>query len=327
MNLSIGRIQKTKPYLFADAIEVACAFGGESPVSKTDAFSLIQNAVAPGEESLDVDEPDLDDDNVADDAGGVEINKRIQSYIDECFRQIEYRTREFGDSYPFAIEGESVSLKTALAPSQKLYLLLLASSRIRTFSKYSGMKQRLADAFEMISKSCLKNIVPSTAEVIGFGPNSADRNSKFGTNLVEALPKLAEFMGMNLKNDWQSHVKPQGDLGIDLVGVQKLDDNQGGWSVFLGQCAAHEEAESWHKKRAEAKIEFYSYAFSYSVQSQAVLFIPVCFRQPNGRWAEERYTDAVILMDRVRILRQIANDDEIAGAASDFLAEHLELAG
>lgn len=120
VELAIGRVQKTKPYLFADAIEVLCAFDNKSSFSKADAFTLLQEAVVPAEESLEVDEPDLDDNNFDDSLGGVEITERLQGYIDECFRQLEYRAVEFGDDYPFEVSNETIWLKDGLVSKQNL---------------------------------------------------------------------------------------------------------------------------------------------------------------------------------------------------------------
>lgn len=323
IEIAIGRVQKTKPYLFADAIEVLCAFDNKTPFSKADAFTLIQEAVVSAEESLEFDEPDLDDNNYDDNLGGVEITERVQGYIDECFRQLEYRAAEFGDDYPFEVSNEAISLKNVLISKQNLYIAILAASRIRTFVGTKGSKQKLADLFEILSARALKSLLPDTAEIVGFGPNSNDRKNKFGKNLKDAIPRLAKFMGLDLCHGWENHLQPQGDANIDLVGVQQLDQNEGGWNIFVAQCAAHEEPKTWQAKRSEASISTYHYLFSYSVAWQSVLFIPGCFRQSNGKWAERRYVDSVILIDRVRLLRLIEIDADFDAEISKILNEAL----
>ncbi|MEO0369111.1 MAG: hypothetical protein AAF197_10055 [Pseudomonadota bacterium] len=292
-------------------------------MSKTDAYSLLLNAVSPGEEALDADEQDLDDDNLDDELDGTEKNELLQGQVDECFRQIEYRVAAFGDHYPFVLEQGSLSLKQNLTAHQQFYLILLAASRTRTFNSITGFKQRLADVFEAQSLFCLKQMLPDEADVVSFGPTSEDRQQRFGSNLLDALPRLAKLMGVEMTNGWDQDLSPQGDAGIDLVGVQKLDTSQGGWNVFLAQCAAHEEASSWSKKRAEAKLSFYHYLFSYSVESQGVLFIPGCFRQANGKWAQRRYTDGVIVMDRLRLMRIISDCDNLPDAFEEFFDQNL----
>jgi hypothetical protein len=323
VELAIGRVQKTKPYLFADAIELICAFDSQSPFSKTDAFTLLQEAVVSAEESLELDEPDLDDNNYDDNLGGVEITERVQGYIDECFRQFEYRQEEFGDDYPFEVTNEAINIKDGLSSRQNLYLAILATSRIRTFNRITGSKQKLADLFEILSAKALNNLLPDTATIVSFGPNSFDRKKKFGTNLRDAIPKLAKFMGLELTNGWDANLQPQGDARIDLVGVQELDQSEGGWNVFVAQCAAHEEPKTWNPKRIETRIDTYHYLFSYSVAWQPVLFIPGCFRQSNGKWADRRYVDSVILIDRVRLLRLIEADSDFDTKISKILNEAL----
>ncbi len=327
VELDIGRLQKTKPYLLADALEILCGFGAASPVSKTDAYTLVQTSVIPAEEALNSDDPDFDDDNYSDelDLDGAAINEKVQGYIDECFRQLEYRIAEFGEAYPFDVNAESIALKHEISESQKTYLALLAASRIRTFESIPGFKQMAADLFELICRDSLRELMHPSAEVASFGPNSDDRLNKFGTNLLDAIPKLAKFLGMETANGWDTNLAAQGDAGIDLVGVQRLDENQGGWNVYIGQCAAHEEATSWSKKRAEADFSFYHYLFTYSVKPHAVLFIPSCYRQPNGKWADRRHADNVILMDRVRILKSFKESSPAGALVAQFLDQNLQL--
>lgn len=325
MDISLGRVQKTQPHLFSDAIEILCAYGNESPISETSAYSLLLNSVSPAEESVDEETSDIDDDNFDDRIDGAERNSKLQQYVEECFRHLEFRVAAFGENYPFHMKDGAIFVKKNISDHHKLYLILLASARCRSFGSVSGMKQKLADFFEEICLICLKKMLPEGSDVVGFGPNSPDRRNRFGTNLLHALPSLAEMMGIDLASGWQKNMSSSGDAGIDLVGAQKLDEWQGGWNVFLAQCAAHEEAESWQKKRAEANLSFYHYLFSYSVLPQAVLFIPGCFRQADGSWANRRYTDGVILMDRLRLMRIAAEYECLPDSVGTFFGANLEV--
>jgi len=318
--IDFGRVPKTKPYLFADALEIWAGLSNHGPVSKTDAHSLILTSVTDATELLDIDEPDLDDNEYPDGDSGSEISSREQRYIDECYRQLEYRINEFSDVYPFTLQSEVLKLKDDLSDLNMLYLFLLLASRSRTFGGNRGLTQRIANVFEEVCKDSLQKLMNSDARVIMFGPTSEDRGALFDSNLRRALPKLASFMGMTMAPDWSpSAEKAQGDGKIDLVGVQRLDQAQGGWNVFIGQCAAMEEEKNWEPKRAQADIKFHASRFHFTVPAQAVMFIPVCFRQPDGLWVNKGSADNVILMDRVRILRNFGGDEDSVEKVREFI--------
>ncbi|QNM82401.1 hypothetical protein H8M03_10335 [Sphingomonas sabuli] len=321
MQIDLGRVDKTQPHLFADTLEIVCVATG-GPVSATDAMGLIATSVAPAEEGLSRDEPDLNDDGVPDEEATSITAERHAIYVEECFRQLEYRGGAFGAAYPFQVDGNLLKLSERYNPLQCLYLFLLYASRTRTFRNTRGLAQELADYFELISRDVLRKLMPSAADVIMFGPNSDDRRKRFHTDLRTALPMLAKFMGMQMAPDWKSEDEAaQGDASIDLVGVQKLDDGQGGWNVFLGQCAAHEKHDSWKKKRAEADLDYHRSRFHTKVRTQSVLFVPGCFRQTNGEWVNKAAADNVILMDRLRILRALQDQDPAVLSSCWFLRE------
>jgi len=324
MTIVIGRVAKTKAHSFADTLEILCAFDGQSPYSETDAYSLISTAAQTADEAPQVDDPDVDDNGIVDGEDGAEINARLQGYVDECYRQLAFRIQAFGESYPFSLEKNLLTLKSPLTVSQKVYLVLLAASRSRSFSGegFKGFPQRIADLFEFISRDAMINLLPGGASVVMFGPNAQDRKDNFDSDLRKALPVLSKFMGMRLTEGWNGELKAQGDVGLDLIGVQPLDEFQGGWNVFIGQCAAQEDEATWQKKRAEARIDFFSWLFSSSVPSQAVLFIPVCYRQPDGTWANRRHCDAVIMIDRLRFIHILDSGVPSAAMAEEFLRQH-----
>jgi hypothetical protein len=127
-------------------------------------------------------------------------------------------------------------------------------------------------------------------------------------------------MGIHMAPDWsESDEAAQGDASIDLVGVQKLDDSMGGWNVYLGQCAAHEKHETWEKKRLEADLDYHKARFHAKVRAQAVLFVPTFFRQSSGEWVDKSAAANVILMDRLRIISAVNDDDPSVAQSCTFL--------
>lgn len=324
IQIDYGRLEENRPHLFADALEIMCAFDTGGPVSEADATSLLVQSFRTANETLNADEEDLDDNGYDDDLGSAEITERQQELVDDAFSQLSFRFETFGDSYPFVLKPEGLRLRDdPLTNLQKVYLFLLAASRIRSFKGVRGLKQKLAGAFEWLSKDVLECLLPPSADVVIFGANSEERKARFGTNLKEALPKLAKFMGMELGPRWDPDERAaQGDASIDLVGVEKLDDLENGWHVIIGQCAAYEDENGWQKKRSEADLGYIRSVFAYSVLPQSVLFVPGCYRKNEGTWPKAWLADNVILMDRVRMLRKLEETGVGVRHSIELLAKH-----
>lgn len=321
IKINLGRIYKTKPHLLADTAEILCMSNG-GPVAHTDVIGLITGSVAPAEEAMNADEPDQDDDGLPDKDSSATKSERNSGYAEDCFMQLEYRAGAFGSAYPFEVDGLTLRLKKTHDPLHCLYFFLLCASRNRSFQGKKGLTQSIADYFEVVSKDALARMMPNDADVVMFGPNSADRATRFDTNLRQALPMLAKFMGINMAPEWNpDDEQAQGDASIDLVGVQRLDAWKGGWNLFLGQCAAQELHQDWKRKRSEADLDYHSARFHSTVRAQAVLFVPGCFRQANGDWADKNAAANVILMDRLRIISVIQEGDPSVAGSCWFLQE------
>ena len=319
--IDFGRVHRNRPHLFADAVEIMCVFGEIGYVSKVDALTLGETSIRPADELLDLDEEDLDEDEFPDDLPSAGIVEKLQAEVDDCFEQLEYRAACLGDCYPFVVDGENLSLKAEISSEQFLYIFLLSASRTRTFKGSKGLTQKIASQFEEVCKGALPGLMPPSSEIVAFGSGSVDRRERFGTDLHEAVENLASFMGMGLVAGWNEGESKQGDGGIDLVGVQRLDETEGGWNVYIGQCAAQEDEHSWEKKRSEADIDYYRSWFVPKVKSVPVMFVPVCFRTSSGRWVNARFTDNVIFMDRVRIIGQLSDRNYAGEQLISFLRD------
>lgn len=313
----IGRVPHTKPHLLADTAEIALAYGEYEQMSQTDILTIIRTASKTADELLPLDEEDIDDNEYSDDLDGSQITDREQGYVEECFRQIEFRSAAFGAAYPFDHSDETLTLKEEITPIQKIYLLLLACSRVRSF-KGKGITQKLADAFEEISAACMKYLMPESSEIYMFGPNFRDKNI-FPGGLQEALQVLTSRMGMRLKTGWEKNYGSSGDGKLDLVAICRLDDHAPGFHVLIGQCASMENENDWQKKRSEALLSFQSAAFDFLVEPQGVLFIPVCFRQPDGDWVNGNNVSRVITLDRLRIISLLNNESDLGGFADELM--------
>lgn len=301
----LGRIEATREHLFADTLEIAVAFTVGDPISLTDAIGLIDQSPKAQDELLNVQDADVDDDDYPDDLGEPEIKGRVQAYAENAFRHIEYRAAMLGDTYPYDIGGEVLTIKPKLTAANNLYLLLLACSRTRTFKSQKGLVQKLADCFEDISAGCLREMISPHGQVYMFGPNSEDRKSIFGSALADAIPALARKLGMDIAPGWKAPTGASGDGKIDIVGVYDFGDTARGFKVVVGQCASIEDEKNWQKKRQEADLMTKTGTFHFLVCPTPTLFFPTFYRSSSGDWINPDMVAGVVPIDRFRIIKTL----------------------
>ncbi|MEO1639888.1 MAG: hypothetical protein AAFU41_11660 [Pseudomonadota bacterium] len=306
----LGRIEATREHLFADTLETSIAFGAEETISLTDSIGLLNSSPKSQDELLNAEDEDLDDNDFPDDLGEPEISGRLQGYAENAFRHMEYRSAILGDAYPFEIKAEVLSLRPVLSASHKLYLLLLACARTRSFRSTKGMTQRIADCFEEISAECLRVMISPHGKVYMFGPSSDDRKNIFGSALATALPVLARKMGMDMAPRWAAPAGASGDGKIDIIGVYDFGDTAQGYKVVVGQCASMEDEKNWQKKRQEADLATKTGTFHFLVCPTPTLFFPSFYRSSNGDWINPDMVSGVIPIDRYRILKTISHIGE-----------------
>jgi hypothetical protein len=70
--------------------------------------------------------------------------------------------------------------------------------------------------------------------------------------------------------------------------------------VFFGQCAAQQH--HWPEKRFEAHYATHERFMSFFHKPGVFLFIPVCYRGPDGNWVDT-VAHATILVDRLRLVK------------------------
>jgi len=305
--IDIGPVHPSRPHLFADAIETLILFGGQSPFSQTDAFSLMNQSPTSAEDVIGSLEDDRDDDDHPDDISTSEITKNKQKKIDEAFAQFQFRARAFGEAYPFRIdENQNLSLNADLAGGMITYAFLLGCSRLRSFGN-ARARTYMADCFEDLCAISLEGVLAPHAEIIRFGPTS-DQRAELGTSMKKAIPALAARIGATVSQHWHADEEtPQGDGGIDLIAIVPLDDQPNKVSekwTLVGQCAACERSGDWEHKIMSA-YRGLTKRMKFRHQPSNALFIPGAYRKTDGGLPDSTKDEGVLLMDRVRIMHNI----------------------
>lgn len=244
--------------------------------------------------------------------------------LDDCFAHLAWRASAFEEHYPFTLNAERViTAPDDLSSPKRLYVLLLICSNLPFFDKRDGS---LTDVFERISLLALKGIFPTTATVRAFGKNSSEyKGAKY-----ERINQLAQDLGGagGCKPD-TFRLKDTGDGGIDLVAWLQLDEfEKRNMPTALAQCAC--SRNDWSGKQTEiSQTRLGSYIHASSPWME-ILFMPHSFRDNHGCWAVLGDIGMTIILDRLRIIKQIGTNIDWAAINPpklfhDFLKERLDL--
>ncbi|MEQ6971233.1 hypothetical protein [Pectobacterium polaris] len=304
MNFKIGEVLPNTPHLYSDLAELIAVinYTGRNDLHKNDLLSLSSQS------STSVDEAEQEDRELREEASDAERNDRLERQIEDVWTHLEFRQSFLGDSYPFEVEGDFIRMKDELTDIQRIYILLLVCSRLRSFKSVTGLIQRWAKYFTNVSKFALKSLLPTYADVKIFDANSEDRREYYGTDLRQALRILGRDLGMpSIIETECDRAGSSGDAGFDLIATIKFDDGISSNYGILGQCGAQER--EWPRKNLEAhgiKLRtFYQIHFEHP----SAMFTPVLYRDSLGHWVDTAPCAGVIVLDRVRILELLLKGD------------------
>ena len=303
MSFEIGEIHPNTPHLFADLAELLLLVGdvGRAYIHKNDLESLVSNGSITTEE-IDG-EVEAEQEAIETEKSTAERTDRLEQQLEDVFTQLGYRANALGDCYPFTLDGEQLIMNSALIEKHRVYRLLLACSRLRSFGR-KGLPQKWAKHFAQISRVALESLVPARAETRIFDANSDDRKNYYSTDLRVALRKMGQDLGvLSINEDECNKAGPSGDAGFDLIATIKFDDGAATNFALLGQCGAQER--EWPSKTLEAHsinlLNFFQVQFNYP----STMFTPVCYRTSAGEWVDNKCANGVLLADRGRILNLI----------------------
>lgn len=306
VHFKIGDLHPNSPHLFADLAELLVLTSPNTPktIYKSNLETLIKQGKIHSEELDEI--LTFEEDEAETHA---DVSDKISRQTDDIWSQLEYREQTFEEFYPFAVESNHLKLKSEnFTGSQKLYILLLACSRLRSFDQSSGVRQHWAKNFTNLSKEAMSGLAPVGADIKIFDANSDDRRNYYGTNLRHAFEKLGEDLSLIHVNKAECQKEStSGDGGLDIVAIYNFNDNALASHAIFGQCGAQET--EWPSKTLEAIPEVFIHLFQYQVYPTSVMFTPVCYRNSDGSWVRNKETNKVLLLDRYRILSLTKQDN------------------
>jgi hypothetical protein len=311
MSFSIGDLHPNTPYLFADIVELAVMIGyiRGPELHKNDLEALVATGSINSDE-IDVEVGGLDDLSIVseDDVSGRSMRDRRERQLEDALTHLAYRAGSF-DWYPFVVAGETIRLRRRLTGRHRVYRLLLACSRLKSFHS-KGLHQAWAQLFTRLCKSALAGLLPQHATVRMFDANSEDRAIHYSHSLSLALSILGTELGaLSINSSECSPKSESGDAGLDLVGFVDFSDGAATNHAILGQCSA--QWRNWPQKTLEAhSVRFRSF-FQMLADQTCTMFTPLCYRDSDGKWYDNRSATGVLLLDRGRIISLLEKQGEV----------------
>lgn len=288
---SLPRESKFETYAWADYIELLCMLNRDREFSKADVIDRIKERRDLGE--------GLEED-IASTASAAEKKDIHQLRADNFFTHLDYRAGAFGNYYPFEISGDGdlISLKSGITPSQKLYIFLLVASNLRYVKE--DCRGTITTSFETASHEALKRLLPDYAEVHVFGANEL-RAGRYTGNKWAKINLLAKDIKEEVKVKEYHYMRNDlGDQGLDLVAWIPFEDKAEGLLLAFAQCAC--TSDDWSRKQSSSSPAAWNSTLTFMVFPLNLAFIPISFRDSSGHWHQPQKIHESIVIDRVRLL-------------------------
>lgn len=274
------------PHLVADLCEIIAYFENRE-VSRGDIETFLQEKGGDG----------LFSELHIEDSESAEVNEKLQALSEEVMRHLMYRQAAFAEWYPFVVEADILVPVDDMTDRHRSYAALLGFSRLKMFSK--AHISRYAADFE---KFCLQAAYAIFGDwnILHFGAGGKDRPA-FGNKLKDAFDALAKTLNEIAvpQNIAELSDNDVGDGGIDIVIFKKWRDDARSVPSYFAQCASQQD--NWPTKRFEASSLNLRKYFNFFHDPGTILFIPVCYRDLNGKWINSD-GHTTILIDRLRLI-------------------------
>lgn len=318
----------------ADYMELLCLANVDGRFSKADLLDRWSERTDVGEDLVeeDVDEPltDLGDPEDGDDVEPVlgpaerapaALADRRAVLADDVFRHLSYRSAAFGAAYPFTVSSRRSTLVRLenMTPRRKRYAFLLYCSSLAYLTK--GAQSQITRSFERLSADAMRAWLPTGAQVHPWGTSAI--SGRYRGNKWAKLTKLAEDLHEQLVLEQQDFASTDvGDSGADVVAWLPFDDANDSVVAFLAQATCK---VSWQRKQHESSYDAWSRLMTFTAHPNNVLFVPFCFRTPDGGWYQRAWINKSVLVDRPRLLWLLRRaGGEMGSVPNDLLDRALE---
>lgn len=278
------------------------------------------------EDPKEDDESDEGEESEEDEPDAIYYDK-LQGEFRFLFEFLKSRKTLFGESYPFKIEGNKISLlENELSGKRQLYVALMLSAVLRIYSR--GDMNRLGHVFEKLCGSVFKKLVPPNANIYPFGAGGENEDEAFfqGT-FFNKVTKLSNCIHTALTTEFEQNQHDHqysGDGGLDWVAWYSFSDGCNRLPLFFGQCAC---GTDWIDKEFDAHEDKWVNNLQFHDKYLLYHFITKVFRKNDGAWYKPKELNrGIILLDRLRILDVLSIEEinECVGLYTDLINEAIE---
>jgi len=230
---------------------------------------------------------------------------RAEDYAQHVFEELERRSLLLQESYPFGVDGMTITPTDRKTNSS--YLFCLGLKFIRQVPE--GFRTR---EFEAIVKEAAEDYFRGKGVRIGAKWKTGEITD-YG-HLLQLVSDLIPDLGAPTRNTAPNG----GDGGWDVVVVNNFADQTSPRIIALGNCARGRT--DWLKKGLETAPQFF---WSFFTKSPADLnvcltFLAVPFLLTEDDKLRKRYRDS-ISFDRIRICERVPSTSE---AVMTWLQDH-----
>ncbi|HSH62412.1 MAG TPA: hypothetical protein VK988_22735 [Acidimicrobiales bacterium] len=274
----------------ADYVELLCLTNADLEFSSADLVDRLLERSDVGEDATEEgDEPEPGEAPAA-------REDRLRRIAEDTFTHLAYRQGVFGRGYPFRLEGDNVLRRVSqVTRRRKLYVFLLLASSLRYVNR-TPYQSQLEKSFERLATEALRRLLPSDAEVHPFG--TAASGGRYRGRAWLRYERLAKDLRDHpLLEETNFPINSVGDLGLDSVAWLPSGDDIAPMMTFFAQSTCTVE---WRGKQSESR-RWETYLHALAPRGN-FLFVPFCFRLPNGQWYDLTWVYDGVVIDRLRLL-------------------------
>lgn len=246
-----------------------------------------------------------------------EIDDKHQQEIINLFEILQYRSKLYGESYPFEIGSDSdmIKLKEEISDSHKLYIILLSCANLTTFEK--NLQSSLADEFEHITYCAIKQYLPSSFKVKKLGSDS-----DYSGNTRDKLKELGKDINLPTNDEQIDGISilANKEKGVDLVAWYNFVDNIPNTLIFLIQCACGVDTQ--HKQYEPIGYDNYFYFNNKPIISLATPK-SVVIKENHIKDMNEVSAGNILFFDRLRLIELIVDENCLSTIEAFRLADRL----
>lgn len=233
----------------------------------------------------------------------LESDNELRFY--EYYKHFELRVHQFGEFYPFLVEGKKIILKEDYDTDSKklLYIYLICCSSLNYFRDFQDI---LTSDFEEISSKALTKMFPENITHV-LGKSSVGGKRKYQGNVYSKLESMAEDLSARLrvtKKDFS--INSSGDGGLDIISWFGFNDNLSSIPTFSCQCKC---SSNWTSSSDPASL--LSGYFDMDCNPFSIYFIPFSYRRASGNWHQIHHVRNKVLLDRMRICNLMDGQEDL----------------